>query len=313
MPPQVIVVCGPTATGKTKLGVALAQRLRGEVISADSMQVYQNMAIGTAQPTAEEMGGIPHHMLSVADPREPYSVGRYVEEAGRCLEDILRRGKRPILVGGTGLYIDSLLSGRDFSPKPAGNSRSRLQARAAAEGLDRLWRELSQVDPAAAARIHPNDEKRVIRALEVWYDTGETITAHDRRTQDRPPRWQAVTLTLNYRDRQDLYARIDRRVDEMLERGLLEETRALLAAGVPRDATALQAIGYKELIPALEGQCSLPEAVELVKRRSRQYAKRQLTYLRRNTAIHWLYWEKERDFDKALQEATEILSGLGLR
>lgn len=312
MPPQVIVVCGPTATGKTKLGVALAQRLRGEVISADSMQVYQNMAIGTAQPTAEEMGGIPHHMLSVADPREPYSVGRYVEEAGRCLEDILRRGKRPILVGGTGLYIDSLLSGRDFSPKPAGNSRSRLQARAAAEGLDRLWRELSQVDPAAAARIHPNDEKRVIRALEVWYDTGETITAHDRRTQDRPPRWQAVTLTLNYRDRQDLYARIDRRVDEMLERGLLEETRALLAAGVPRDATALQAIGYKELIPALEGQCSLPEAVELVKRRSRQYAKRQLSWFRRNKDSEWFYLEKIPDFPALVQDSTNFLREKGV-
>lgn len=312
MPPQVIVVCGPTATGKTKLGVALAQRLRGEVISADSMQVYQNMAIGTAQPTAEEMGGIPHHMLSVADPREPYSVGRYVEEAGRCLEDILRRGKRPILVGGTGLYIDSLLSGRDFSPKPAGNSRSRLQARAAAEGLDRLWRELSQVDPAAAVRIHPNDEKRVIRALEVWYDTGETITAHDRRTQDRPPRWQAVTLTLNYRDRQDLYARIDRRVDEMLERGLLEETRALLAAGVPRDATALQAIGYKELIPALEGQCSLPEAVELVKRRSRQYAKRQLSWFRRNKDSEWFYLEKIPDFPALVQDSTNFLREKGV-
>lgn len=312
MPPQVIVVCGPTATGKTKLGVALAQRLRGEVISADSMQVYQNMAIGTAQPTAEEMEGIPHHMLSVADPREPYSVGRYVEEAGRCLEDILRRGKRPILVGGTGLYIDSLLSGRDFSPKPAGNSRARLQARAAAEGLDRLWRELSQVDPAAAARIHPNDEKRVIRALEVWYDTGETITAHDRRTQDRPPRWQAVTLTLNYRDRQDLYARIDRRVDEMLERGLLEETRALLAAGVPRDATALQAIGYKELIPALEGQCSLPEAVELVKRRSRQYAKRQLSWFRRNKDSEWFYLEKIPDFPALVQDSTNFLREKGV-
>lgn len=312
MPSKVIVVCGPTATGKTKLGVALAQRLHGEVISADSMQVYQNMAIGTAQPTAEEMAGIPHHMLSVADPREPYSVGRYVEEAGRCLEDILRRGKQPILVGGTGLYIDSLLSGRDFSPKPAGNSRARLQARAAQEGLRALWTELQGIDPAAAARIHPNDEKRVLRALEVWYDTGETITAHDRRTQGRPPRWQAVTLTLNYRDRQDLYARIDRRVDEMLERGLLEETRALLAAGVPRDATALQAIGYKELIPALEGQRSLPEAVELVKRRSRQYAKRQLSWFRRNKDSEWFYLEKIPDFPALVQDSTNFLREKGV-
>ena len=183
MAPPIIVVCGPTATGKTKLGVALAQRFHGEVVSADSMQLYRGMAIGTAQPTPEEMGGIPHHMLAVADPREPYSVGRYVEEAGRCLEDILRRGKQPILVGGTGLYIDSLLSGRDFSPKPPGNSRARLQARAAQEGLQALWTELQGIDPAAAAQVHPNDEKRILRALEVWYDSGETISQHNQRTQ----------------------------------------------------------------------------------------------------------------------------------
>ena len=229
MAPPIIVVCGPTATGKTKLGVALAQRFHGEVVSADSMQLYRGMAIGTAQPTPEEMGGIPHHMLAVADPREPYSVGRYVEEAGRCLEDILRRGKQPILVGGTGLYIDSLLSGRDFSPKPPGNSRARLQARAAQEGLQALWTELQGIDPAAAARVHPNDEKRILRALEVWYDSGETISQHNQRTQAVPPRYQAVTLILNYRERQDLYARIDQRVDEMMARGLLDEAKALLA------------------------------------------------------------------------------------
>ncbi len=312
MAPPIIVVCGPTATGKTKLGVALAQRFHGEVVSADSMQLYRGMAIGTAQPTPEEMGGIPHHMLAVADPREPYSVGRYVEEAGRCLEDILRRGKQPILVGGTGLYIDSLLSGRDFSPKPPGNSRARLQARAAQEGLQALWAELQGIDPAAAARVHPNDEKRILRALEVWYDTGETISQHNQRTQAVPPRYQAVTLILNYRERQDLYARIDQRVDEMMARGLLDEAKALLANRVPQDATAMQAIGYKELLPALAGQCPLEDAVALVKLRSRQYAKRQLSWFRRNQGGKWFYLEKIPNFPALLQDSTDFVREKGV-
>ncbi len=312
MAPPIIVVCGPTATGKTKLGVALAQRFHGEVVSADSMQIYRGMAIGTAQPTPEEMGGIPHHMLAVADPREPYSVGRYVEEAGRCLEDILRRGKQPILVGGTGLYIDSLLSGRDFSPKPPGNSRARLQARAAQEGLQALWTELQGIDPAAAARVHPNDEKRILRALEVWYDSGETISQHNQRTQAVPPRYQAVTLILNYRERQDLYARIDQRVDEMMARGLLDEAKALLANRVPQDATAMQAIGYKELLPALAGQCPLEDAVALVKLRSRQYAKRQLSWFRRNQGGKWFYLEKIPNFPALLQDSTDFVREKGV-
>ncbi len=311
MAPPIIVVCGPTATGKTKLGVALAQRFHGEVVSADSMQLYRGMAIGTAQPTPEEMGGIPHHMLAVADPREPYSVGRYVEEAGRCLEDILRRGKQPILVGGTGLYIDSLLSGRDFS-QPPGNSRARLQARAAQEGLQALWAELQGIDPAAAARVHPNDEKRILRALEVWYDTGETISQHNQRTQAVPPRYQAVTLILNYRERQDLYARIDQRVDEMMARGLLDEAKALLANRVPQDATAMQAIGYKELLPALAGQCPLEDAVALVKLRSRQYAKRQLSWFRRNQGGKWFYLEKIPNFPALLQDSTDFVREKGV-
>lgn len=312
MPGKLIVVCGPTATGKTKLGVALAQRLNGEVISADSMQIYKNMAIGTAQPTEEEMEGIPHHMVAIADPGEPYSVGRYVEEATRWVEDILRRGKQPILVGGTGLYIDSLLAGRAFSPKPAGDSRARLQKRAETEGLPALWNELSRIDPPAAARIHPNDAKRIVRALEVWYDTGETITQHDLRTQAVPPRYEDVTLVLNFQERQDLYDRIDRRVDAMMEQGLLEETKALLAAGVPRTSTAMQAIGYKELLPALEGQVPLSEAVEAVKRRSRQYAKRQLTWFRRKENGNWFNLEKNPDFPGLVQDSTDFLREKGV-
>lgn len=310
---MLIVICGPTAAGKTKLGVALARRFDGEVVSADSMQLYRGMAIGTAQPTQAEMEGIPHHMIAVADPRETYSAARYAREASFWVEDILRRGKQPILVGGTGLYIDALLSGRDYSAAPTPACRTALQRRAEQEGLPALWEELQSIDPAAAARIHPNDAKRVLRALEVWYETGETITCHDQRTREQPPRYQAVTLALTYQDRQDLYARIDARVEQMLAQGLLEEVRALAAQDLPAGCTALQAIGYKELIPALQREVPMDEAVEAVKRRSRQYAKRQLTWFRRREGIQWLEWGKNPDFSAALQRSTDYVLEKGLR
>ena len=292
MPPKIVVICGPTATGKTKLGVALAKELGGEVVSADSMQVYRRMAIGTARPTEEEMEGIPHHMMAVADPEENYSVARYVDEASRCVEDILSRGKVPLLVGGTGLYIDSLCAGRDFSAfRLESGHRQRLQAQAASGGLPVLWADLQRIDPEAAARLHPNDEKRIIRALEVWYETGETISQHNRRTQSIPPRYEALTIVLNYADRQALYHRIDQRVDRMMEQGLVQEVRDLLASGVPKDCTAMQAIGYKELAEAVSGGGDLASAVEEVKLRSRQYAKRQLTWFRRNPQAHWINLE----------------------
>ena len=311
-PQKLIVICGPTATGKTRLGVALAQRLNGEVVSADSMQVYRDMAIGTARPTAEEMAGVPHHMMGIADPAENYSVARYVREATACVEDIFRRVRQPIVVGGTGLYIDALCQGREFSDfRPAG-ARARLQAQAAQGGLGELWADLQRIDPEAAQTLHPNDEKRIIRALEVWYDTGKTISQHNRETRDLPPRYEAVTIALTYRDRQDLYRRIDRRVDQMMARGLADEVRALLAAGVPREGTAMQAIGYKEFLGVAEGTATVDQAVAEVKLRSRQYAKRQLTWLRRNPEIHWIWWGKERDFARALQISTEILSDAGV-
>ena len=194
---KLIVICGPTATGKTKLGVALAKALGGEVVSADSMQVYRGMPIGTAQPTAEERDGVPHHMMAMADPSENYSVARYVEEATACVEDIFARGKQPILVGGTGLYIDALCKGQTFSDfQPDSGLRAKLQAQAAQGGLPRLWADLERIDPEAAARLHPNDEKRILRALEVWYTTGKTISQHNRETQAVPPRYEALTITL---------------------------------------------------------------------------------------------------------------------
>ena len=313
MPRTLIVVCGPTATGKTKLGVALAKRFHGEVVSADSMQVYREMRIGTARPTEAEMEGVPHHMMAVADPWESYSVARYVEEATACVEDILRRGKQPILVGGTGQYIDALKKGQTFSAfRPESGERERLQAIAAAGGLPDLRRELERIDPEAAARIHPNDEKRTIRALEVFYETGETISAHDRRTKALPPRYEAVTIALTYENRADLYARIDRRVDRMMEAGLAQEVRALLDRGIPPDCTAMQAIGYKEMVQAVQNGGDLAAAAEEVKLRSRQYAKRQLTWFRRERDAHWIFLARNPDFSSVGQISTDFIHGHGL-
>ena len=314
MPPRIVIICGPTATGKTQLGVALAKALDGEVVSADSMQVYRHMAIGTARPTPEEMEGVPHHMMAVAEPEEDFSVARYVAEATPIVDDILARGKVPLIVGGTGLYIDALRRGQTFSAfRPESGVRERLQEQARNGELPRLFRELEAIDPEAAARLHPNDEKRILRALEVWYETGETISEHDRRTRDLPPRYDGVTLALTYRDRAALYARIDRRVDRMMAAGLAGEVRALLDRGVPPDCTAMQAIGYKELAPAILSGGDLSAAAEEIKLRSRQYAKRQLTWFRRDKSAHWLELDDPPDFSAVLRDSTEYLRQRGVR
>ena len=310
---RMICVVGPTATGKTKMGVALAKRFGGEVVSVDSMQIYRGMTVGTAAPTPEEMEGVPHHMIAVADPRESWSVAKFTEQADGCVQDILRRGRRPVLVGGTGLYLDSLVAGRTFAPgSSGGETRRELQEELSRRGVEALYRELAQVDPACAARLHLSDEKRILRALEVYRQTGETITEHDARTRALPPRYQAYYIGLSFRERADLYARIDRRVDVMVERGLLQEVERLLQSGLPEDATALQAIGYKQFLAVRRGEATAEEAVAEVKLRSRQYAKRQLTWLRRNEAIHWIFWEKEPNFPMGLQNATEYLTAQGL-
>ena len=309
--PKLLVLCGPTASGKTALGVALAQATGGEVVSADSMQIYRRMDIGTAKPTAEEMGGVPHHMLDVADPAEDYSVARYVHDADACVRDILSRGKLPIVVGGTGLYIDNLIAGRDLAPF-TGAWREKLQARAREEGLSALREELRRIDPDRAEKLHPNDEKRILRALEVWYETGETITAHDERTRDLPPKYDALRVCLTFARREDLWDRIDRRVDLMMEAGLEEEVRSLLASGVPPTATAMQAIGYKEFAAALRGEEPLAQAVAEVKLRSRQYAKRQLTWFRRTPDIRWVTWEKDPDLSRGRQEVTAYMEEFGI-
>jgi len=312
--PKILCVVGPTACGKTKMGVLLAKRFNGEVVSVDSMQIYRGMTIGTAAPTADETDGVPHHMVAIADPGENWSVARFVEEADRCIQDILSRGKLPVLVGGTGLYLDAIIAGRTFAPGQSGGAvRLELERRLAAEGIAPLLEELGAVDPEAAQRLHPSDEKRILRALEVWLETGKTITEHNKETQSIPNKYHPIYLGFAFRDREDMKKLIDLRVDRMVEEGLVGEIEALLASGVRPDTTALQAIGYKEFLSAMKGERTIEEAVEEVKLRSRQYAKRQLTWLRRNGDIHWFLWEKERDFAAALQNATEILAAQGLQ
>ena len=304
---NIICIAGPTASGKTALAVALAKELNGEVVSCDSMQVYRRMDIGTAKPSLEEMQGIVHHMIDVAEPWEDFSVSRYCQMAAPIVEDIVSRGKTAVIAGGTGLYMDSLIQGNDFAPFPSTGVREQLEQEAEREGIQLLYDRLSRIDPEAAARLHLSDKKRIIRALEVYLETGETITEHNRKTQLLPPRFRPLWLGLDFENRADLYTRIDRRVGLMLEMGLMEEIEALLASGIPEKCTALQAIGYKEFIAALHGQCSIQEAADQVRQSSRRYAKRQLTWFRRNGHIHWLIRQEGRSGGEILAAARRFL------
>ena len=285
---KIICVAGPTASGKTALAVALAKAYDGEVISCDSMQIYKGMDVGTAKPTVAEMDGIVHHMLDVVEPAEDFSVSRYCEMADPILQDILRRGKTAIIAGGTGLYMDALIRGNTFAPYPSTGMREKLEAQADQIGMEAMLENLRQIDPDAAAKLHIADRKRIIRALEVYHETGKTITEHNRMTQLIPPKYTPVWFGLEDENRQDLYDRIDRRVDIMLHDGLVDEIRRLLDTGISEKCTAMQAIGYKEFVQALHGQCSLEDAAAQVKQSSRHYAKRQLTWFRRNPDMHWL-------------------------
>ena len=288
MDQKIICIAGPTASGKTALSVQLAKELNAEIISCDSMQIYRHMDIGTAKPTIEEREGIPHYMLDIADPGEDFSVSRYCEMATPILEDILQRGKYAIIVGGTGLYMDALIRGNHFAPCPSTGMREKLEQQADEMGMPYMLELLQGIDPDSAAKLHLADRKRILRALEVYYETGQTITQHNLQTQQIPPRYQPVWFALEDTHRKDLYDRIDKRVLTMLEDGLLEEIRKLLAMGIPEKCTAMQAIGYKEFLDALAGRCSMEEATIQVQQASRHYAKRQLTWFRRNPGIHWL-------------------------
>ena len=303
----IICIAGPTASGKTALAVELAKQLNGEVISCDSMQVYKRMDIGTAKPTEEEMQGIPHHMIDVAEPDEDFSVSRYCCLAAPIVDDIVARGKTAIIAGGTGLYMDSLIQGNAFAPFPSTGVREKLEAQADSEGMEFLLNWLRSIDPEAAARLHLSDRKRIIRALEVYLETGQTITEHNRKTQQIPPKYTPLWLGLDFADRAELYRRIDRRVDMMLEMGLISEIQGLLASGIPPRCTAMQAIGYKEFVAALHGEETIAQAAEEVKKSSRHYAKRQLTWFRRNPKLHWLKRQTGQKNEEILSIARQII------
>ena len=309
MPLPILTVVGPTASGKTGLAAALARRLDGEVVSADSMQIYAGLPIGTAQPTEMEKEGVPHHLIGFLRPDAPFSLADYLACAHRVIADIAARGHTPVLCGGTGLYIAGLLDDLALSDSEADPAyREELAARAASEGNEAIWRMLEAVDPETAAALHPNNLGRVIRALEVYRQTGVTMAEHRRRSKQAPSRYAPCILGLMYTDRQRLYDRINLRVDRMLEAGLLEEARAFYGRfGGPGQApTASQAIGYKELWPYLAGQCTLEEAVLQLKQQTRRYAKRQLTWFRRDGRIHWLDPDRYPTSEALVREAESI-------
>ena len=282
------IIAGPTASGKTAVSVELAKRIGGEVVSADSMQIYDTIHIGTARPTASEMQDIPHHLQGFLPLQEPYSVARYVEDAHTVFEDVLSRGRTPILCGGTGLYIQSFMENRQLLPQPTDESyRDRLRSEIALHGGEYLLEKLRAVDPITAAKLHPNDHHRIIRALEVYHTSGMTIAQQDEQSHKCPSPYDGCLFVLNFRDRERLYDRINSRVDKMISEGILDEARRMLA--LDERSTALQAIGYKELLPYLRGECSLDEAVIKLKRETRHYAKRQLSWFRRMNDARMVY------------------------
>lgn len=292
---RLIVIAGPTASGKTELAVRTAQRHCGEIVNADSMQVYKYMNIGTAKPDISERGGIPHHLMDIVDPRDSFSVSRYCELAHKCIKDISDRGKLPILVGGTGLYIDSVVNNIIFSDVPSDKEYcALLEQQAKKHGNEYIYKMLQIIDPTAAEKIAVNDIKRIIRALEVYKTTGKTITEHKAASRSVPSPYRAEYFALDT-DRGELYDKINRRVDIMFDKGLAAEVESLLKMGVSKECTAMQAIGYKETAAYINGECTLDEAKDAIKQGSRRYAKRQLTWFRANKNIKWLSENERRE------------------
>ena len=284
---KVLAIVGPTASGKTDLSILLAKELCGEIVSADSMQIYRGMDIGTAKPTPEERDGIPHHMMDVVELSEEFSVARYCEMAHDVIRDVSARGKLPIIVGGTGLYIDALLHDLQFGDVPGDeNMRSSLHRLASEQGNDAVYEILKAEDPAAAARLHPNNLRRVIRAIEMKRLTGVSILEHEANSRRNESRYDAILFGMQM-EREVLYDRINRRVDIMLEEGLMEEVKELQDY-LRQSKTSVQGLGYKELLQSLDGILTEEEAIEILKRDSRRYAKRQMTWFRRNPDIIWL-------------------------
>lgn len=307
---KTIVVVGPTASGKTSLGVKLSQAFDGEVVSADSMQIYKYMSIATAKPTQAEMQGIPHHMTDFLSPSQKYSVAKYKEDAMKCIKDISSRGKVPVIVGGTGLYIDTLLNNTEFFDIETDEKlRNELYDKCEKYGCEKLWEELSQVDPDSAANIHKNNSKKIIRALEVFYQTGRTISQQTALSHQKGEKLDYIILGLNAENRDFLYDRINKRVAIMLSEGLVKEAEEFFEKY--NLGTASAAIGYKELKPYFDGVMTLEECVENLKMQTRRYAKRQLTWFRRNEKINWLLIDKFENSQQLSNEAVKIIKERG--
>ena len=305
MKEEVIAIVGPTAVGKTRLSLELAQEFEAEIISGDSMQVYRGLDIGTAKVEAKIRDEVPHHLIDIAEPEEEFSVADFQKEADKLIPEIHNRNKIPMIVGGTGLYIKALIEGFIFPETEADwDLRNRLEAEAEAKGTEAVHNKLAEIDPELADKLHPNDLRRVIRGIEVYQQTGNTITHYKKLAKKRPPRYDATIIGL-YRDREILYNRINKRVEQMMEEGLLEEVKSLYEQGYDKDTPAMEGLGYKELLSYFAGEYDLEEAVRLIKRNTRHFAKRQLTWFKKNDEIHW--FDMERDFVTIENEVKEVI------
>ena len=302
MKQKLVVVAGPTASGKTRLAIEIAKRFNGEIVGADSMQIYKYMNIGTAKPTAEERTEVPHHMIDFLEPDAPYSVAEYTEDAHKVIAEIASRGKLPVMCGGTGLYINSVVDDVTFGDFETDYAlREELQKIAEAEGTQKLLDMLAEFDPESAKRLHPNNLRRIIRAIEFYKVTGTTISAHQKMTKERESRYEPIMLSIAW-DRQELYDRINKRVDIMLDEGLFDEVRDMTERGYTKQLNSMQGIAYKEVMDCMNGLMTCEEAVELIKQSSRRYAKRQLTWFRRDARINWVSAEN------AVEEAIKLVA-----
>lgn len=301
--PLVVIISGPTASGKTGLSIEIAKRFNGEIVSADSMQIYKSMDIATAKPTKDETAEIRHHLIDFVEANENFSVAKYKQLALSAIDNILSRGKLPIVCGGTGLYIDTLMNNTVFLDYEDSGIRERLEKRKESDGIEGLYEELKKVDPDTACRLHLNDSKRIIRALEVYYLTGKTISEQNSLSHKEESPYNFLLFVLSAHNREILYKRINDRVDKMLDMGLVEEAGSFFASDISK--TAKQAIGYKELKPYLDGEISLETAVEKLKMETRRYAKRQLTWFRNKKNVNWLYIDDEKSVS---DECAQIIS-----
>ena len=300
--PKVIVICGPTASGKTALSIELAKRINGEIISSDSMQIYKDMDIGTAKPTQEEMQGIPHYLIDNVEPNKRYSVADFKKDAEKAIEEILSKGKTPIVVGGTGLYVDSLIYGIEYQDIQLDEKyRNELEERVEKEGLETLYNEAKKIDEQAIQKISPNDKKRILRILEIYRATGKNKTQQEIESRKNGVKYDYEVYALNM-EREKLYERINKRVDIMIEQGLIEEVENLQKK-YTEFPTAMQGLGYKEVVEYLQNKCTKQEMIEKIKMETRRYAKRQLTWFRKNKQTIWL------DATKGIDNVDEILKG----